>query len=328
MLPDPAARSAEDTALGLLGVALRSRAETASALAALAMRDEDQVRRDLEWLAAEGFLELIDGQIRYAAPQEVVVDVVRRRAGDMGAELLRHLADLAEVVGRLPALAQDWDTGAGRGDAQLVDVETFHGPDAVVDLWHLRRQRDLPRRTDVVLPEATRLYVADPAMQQVWHEAVSGPGRHARVIASVADAVHPEAQARLAQELAAGVEIRLLARPPGWFWVTDDTTVALPLVWGEPWPTSVLAVRSRAVAGMAGWIFEQLWERAVPAHSEDTGWDPLLTLMEGGATLEAAARALGISERTGRRRLAEAMDHFGVGSLLALGVAWDRARRA
>jgi hypothetical protein len=48
--------------------------------------------------------------------------------------------------------------------------------------------------------------------------------------------------------------------------------------------------------------------------------------MNSGATLEAASRALGISERTGRRRLSEAMSHFGVGSMLELGVAWATAR--
>ena len=68
---------------------------------------------------------------------------------------------------------------------------------------------------------------------------------------------------------------------------------------------------------MASWLFERLWERAVPARSESAAWDSLLMLMDGGATLEAAARALGISERTGRRRVSEAMDHFGVSSMLA-----------
>jgi hypothetical protein len=117
-----------------------------------------------------------------------------------------------------------------------------------------------------------------------------------------------------------------MAEPPGWFWITDESTVALPLVWGESWPTSVMSVRNRAVAGMASWMFERMWERAVPARAEAAGWDPLLTLMNSGATLEAASRALGISERTGRRRLSEAMSHFGVGSMLELGVAWASAR--
>lgn len=321
----PASGSPELTALELLGVGLRSRAGTVSELAALAVRDETEVRRDLERLDAEGFVVLRGDQISYTAPEEVVADVVRRRAGDLGAEMLRRLADLAEVVGQLPALAQEWDVGAS--EHQLLDIEVFHGPEAVVDLWHVRQAREPARRTDVVLPDASRLYVADPAMQSFWHEATRGEGRSARVIARLADATHPDAQQRLDQELEAGVQIRLLAQPPGWFWITDESTVALPLVWGEAWPTSVIAVRSRAVAGMAEWIFERLWERAVPARAETASWDSLLALMNGGATIEAASRALGISERTGRRRISEAMTHFRAGSLFELGVAWGAARR-
>jgi hypothetical protein len=322
---DPHARSAELVALEVLGVGLRSRAGTVAELAALAVREEDEVRRDLDWLHAQGFVDLRGDRIGYTAPEEVVADVVRRRAGDLGAEMLRHLADLAEVVGQLPALSREWDTGSG--EQQLLDIEVFHGPEAVVDLWHLRQSREPARRTDAVLPDASRLYVADPAMQQFWHEASKGEGNSTRVIASITDAVHPDAQQRVTEELEGGVQLRLLARPPGWFWITDDTTVALPLTWGEAWPTSVVAVRSRAVAGMASWLFERLWERAVPVRSERAAWDSLLMLMDGGATLEAAARALGISERTGRRRVSEAMDHFGVSSMLALGVAWGDARR-
>lgn len=322
---DASAAAAALAALDVLRVGLRSRAGTPAELAGLAVRDEGQVRRDLAWLETEGFVSLRGDRIVYSAPEEVVADVVRRRAGDLGAEMLRHLADLAEVVGQLPALARDWDTG-GSGSKDL-DVEVFHGPEAVVDLWHLRQGRTPARRTDVVLPDASRLYVADPAMQAVWHEAGRGEGHRIRVIASIADAVHPEAQQRVTDELEGGLQLRLMERPPSWFWVTDEETVALPLVWGEAWPTSVIAVRNRALAGLAGWLFERLWERAVPARSVTASWDALLTLMEGGATLEAASRALGISERTGRRRLSEAMDHYGADSMLALGVRWGGARR-
>lgn len=313
----------DNHAFELLGIGLRARVQTVGELAALAMREETDVRRDLARLEADGYLAVRGEQLRYTAPEEAVAEVVRRRSGDLSAEVLRRLADLAEVVGQLPALGRDWDTG-GTGQ-QLADIEVFHGPEAVVDLWHVKQAKEPSLRTDVVLPDAAQLYVADPAMQRVWHEASQGEGRHARVLASLADATHPAAQERLAEELAGGVQIRLMAEPPGWFWITDETTVALPLVWGERWPTSVMSVRNRAVAGMASWMFERMWERAVPVRTEAAGWDPLLTLMNSGATLEAASRALGISERTGRRRLSEAMTHFGVGSMLELGVAWANA---
>ncbi|WP_122818550.1 hypothetical protein [Nocardioides pantholopis] len=313
-----------DPPFELLRIALRSRAATVAELAGLALRSEPEVRADLVELAGEGLLVLDGDRIRYRAPAEGVAEAVRHRVEDLGAEMDRRLAALAALVDQVPGLAREWSTGAEL--LQPLDVEIFHGPEAVVDLWHLRQGREPSRRTDVMLPDASRLYVADPDMQQVWHDAIRGEGRHARVLAALEDATHPEAQERIAQELAGGVQIRLMAAPPSWFWITDASTVALPLVWGERWPTSVMAVRSHVVADLAGWLFERLWEQAVPVDVESDGWDSLLVLMRGGATLEAASRLLGISERTGRRRLAAAMEHYGAASMLALGVAWGAAR--
>lgn len=315
---------ADQSVLDLLNVALRTRATTVGELAELAVRDEGDVRRDLAHLESDGYVTVDGEQVRCVAPVDVVADLVHRHTVDLGTDLTRRLADLAAVVGRLPGLAQEWGTAAA--GHQQVGIEIFHGPEAVVDLWHVKQGRDPSQRTDVVLPDASGLYVADPVMQQVWHETSRGEGRRARVLASVADATHPAAQERIADELAGGVQIRLMADPPSWFWVADEATVALPLVWGERWPTSVMAVRDRAIAGMAGWIFERMWERAVPVRNDGADWHPLLTLMSSGSTLEAASRALGISERTGRRRLSEAMSHFGVGSMLELGVAWATGR--
>ncbi|MFC6344003.1 hypothetical protein ACFP8W_18635, partial [Nocardioides hankookensis] len=169
----PPSREPQPSALDLLRVGLRSRVDSVAELAALAMRDETEVRQDLELLQEEGFVELRGDRIGYSAPEEVVAEVVRRRAGDLGADMLRRLADLVDLVGQPAVLAREWETGAG--DAHLFDVEVFHGPEAVVDLWHLRQGRESARRTDVVLPDAARLYVADPALQRVWHEASRGP---------------------------------------------------------------------------------------------------------------------------------------------------------
>ena len=102
----------------------------------------------------------------------------------------------------------------------------------MADLWHVLLERQPLRRTDVMLPDASRLHVADDGMQRVWHSVIGTPGNRARVLASA-----------------------------------DD------------------------------------------------------------ATLEAASRALSISDRTGRRRIAEAVDHSGVNNMLALGAAWGARQR-
>ena len=45
--------------------------------------------------------------------------------------------------------------------------------------------------------------------------------------------------------------------------------------------------------------------------------------MRQGVTLDSASRTLGVNPRTGRRRIAAAMEHYGVSTLFALGVAWS-----
>lgn len=310
--------------LDLLATALRARPRSVAALAEVALRDPETVRAQVEALAADGYLALDGDEIHYLAPDEAVAHVVRRRSAEVTAEVGSRLDELAELVAQLPALARDWELGgASHG---ILDVEVFHGWSAVTDLWHQVIQKQDLRRTDIVLPDASRLYVADPQMQSVWHRVVGRQGNRARIIGNLADTARPEAAERIGQELSAGVDIRITADPVSWFWVADGEIVALPLSWGEGWPTSAIAIRSQAVAGLAQWVFEEMWSAAVPVREQPASWDPLLRLMSRGSTLEAASRALGISDRTGRRRIADAMDHYRVSNLFALGAAWSRTR--
>jgi hypothetical protein len=308
----------------LLRVGLRSRAGTVGELAELAMCDPATVRSALTELAAEGHLAVRGEQIVYDAPDRVLGRMVRARTDRIATEVGDQLAQIAAVVEGLPELLREWQVTVDAGPAE---VEVFHGWSAVTDLWHDLLSRKPLHRTDVLLPDASRLHVADPAMQAVWHEVVGMAGNRARVLGNMADVADPGIAARVAQELAAGVQLRMMPEPPSWFWVADGSVVALPLVWGEAWPTSVIAVHSPAVAGLAQWAFDRLWDAAVPVTADPQGWDPLLRLMAGGATLESASRTLGISDRTGRRRVAEAMAFHGVNNMLALGAAWGAGAR-
>jgi hypothetical protein len=324
---DDAAVTAPD--FDLLATGLRSRASSVQELAGLGRRDEGSVRADLRELERHGYLTLSGDRIKYADLPGALAGDVTARADDLLARLTGLVGELTGVAGGFPEVVRAWTVGQRPG--ALAEIEVFHGESAVTDLWHHLLGRHALRRTDIALPDASSLFVADPGMQATWHEVIGADGNRARVLASLRDGTHPEAQARVGEEVAAGLELRLMPRPPSWFWVADETIVALPLQWGEEWPTSVVAIHSRSVAGLASWAFEQLWDQAVPVGDDDAGddvdRDRLLRLMTNGATLEAASRALGISERTGRRRLAAAMDHYRAPNLLALGVAWGRRSR-
>ncbi|MGZ0713124.1 hypothetical protein ACWPKO_32790 (plasmid) [Coraliomargarita sp. W4R53] len=117
-----------------------------------------------------------------------------------------------------------------------------------------------------------------------------------------------------------GVEFRVLDELPSWFWINGDM-LALPFEWGEDWPTSILAVRNAAIAALGRSLFDELWRRSEVIGVAALPWTPLLQHMRRGITLDSASRALGINPRTGRRRVAAAMAHYGVSTLFALGVA-------
>ena len=121
---------------------------------------------------------------------------------------------------------------------------------------------------------------------------------------------------------AAGVEFRILPDPPSWFWVDDEEVTGLPLLWGDQAPQSVLAVSSPVIAALARAYFDGLWQQARPVERDPGGYGQLLHRMRRGMTLDAASRSLGITPRTGRRRIAAAMERYGVATLFALGAAW------
>jgi hypothetical protein len=312
--------------LELLETGLRAGAGTVRELAALTSQDERSVLAGLTDLERRGYVVLDGEKVSYAEYPQALADEVHGQADRALAALGQMVADLTGLVDTLPRGARAWSIG-GLGERAVGDIELFHGESAVTDLWHGVLRRQALHHTDIVLPDASPLFVADPAMQDTWHRVIGAEGNRARVIAALADGTHPDAQARIGQELAAGLEIRLMHQPPSWFWVADGEIVALPLEWGESWPTTVAAIRNPAAAGLAEWAFEHMWEQAVAVRAEQAAWDELLRLMRNGATLEAAARVLGVSERTGRRRIAEAMEFYGAPNMLALGVAWGRHRR-
>ncbi|MFT4263650.1 MAG: hypothetical protein QM572_09740 [Nocardioides sp.] len=316
----------------VLAAGLRSRAGSVTELAALTRQEPERLREALGALAQAGYLTVQGDTIRYASPEQALLADGARLAAGLRAEVDQRLAELTELYVRLPTLAREWRMGAPV-EKSPIRIDVFHGPDAVVDFWHVLHAHTPPKRTDAVLPDGSPLHVADPAMQAVWHQALAADGASARVVGSIADARDPGAQERIGQETAAGVEFRMLPETPGWFFITDDDVVALPFHWGETWPTSVMAIHSPAVAGMARVIFEGLWEAALPLDTarSDAGraaWDAVLRLMENGATPEVAARALEVSVRTVRRRIQDAMNHYRVDNLVALTSRWRGDPRA
>ncbi|MCS5713263.1 hypothetical protein NVV95_01715 [Herbiconiux sp. CPCC 205716] len=303
----------------LLAVILRGRPATVEEVATLANLPADEARARTGRLRERGLIGGRDDELLYVNPASWAAETVAERSAELRQRAATALSDMESLVAELPGLLRHWAVGEASGDP--VPVAIRHGRHASEDLWYDTAAHD-SGSLDALLPEVDRFLEPEPERAARFGRAMAGKDR-VRVILPTWAGDDPLAQKRIAaygnEEV--GVDFRLLDSPPSWFWVDGDQ-LALPFEWGEGRPTSVLGVRNPALAALAAQYFELLWQRATPAEPAEHSWAPLLVLMRQGVTLEAASRRLGVNPRTGRRRISAAMDHYGVATLFALGVAF------
>lgn len=301
----------------LLAVIYRGRPTTLPELAALTHLELDDAGRAVAGLRQRGLLGGDGDELVYPNPASWAVTAVSHRASELRRSSQEALSALEQIVGELPEMLRHWSVGETSADT--VPVVVRHGRHASEDLW-FDTVNHHGGVLHAVLPEIDRFLTTSAERAERFGRAL-GTKDAVRVIMPTWAPDDAAAQLRMQHYRAAGVEYRLLDAPSSWFWVDGDH-LAVPLEWGESRPSSVIGVRSAALAGMARAYFEGLWRTAEPAVPAAHPWTPLLTLMRQGMTLETASRRAGINPRTGGRRIAAAMAHYDVSTLFALGVAW------
>ncbi|PPF77350.1 hypothetical protein C5B96_15880 [Subtercola sp. Z020] len=310
----------------LLAVIHRGRPATVPALATLAHLSDDDAQAAVGRLRGRRLLGGTGDELTYPHPATWAAEAVSRRTGELRRASEEALSDLESVVADLPAMLRHWSVG--EVSAELVPVDTRHGPHASEDLWFDTARHDVGT-LNAVLPDVARFLSSTDERSIRFAQALRGK-EAVRVIIPADTVNDPKVVQSMQHFGSAGVQYRLLTDPPSWFWVDGDQ-LALPFEWGEGRPTSVLGLRHPSLAALALAYFDGLWSRAAPAAAPGVPgqralagepWTPLLMLMRQGTTLETASRMLGINPRTGRRRIAAAMTHYGVSTLFALGVAW------
>jgi len=317
---------ATDTDRRVLEVALRTRITESDELAALAHLEPEEVEGSLHRLSAAGELHFVDGVISYVSPAESAAASVRGLLEGHLAATSEVVAELSGIVGRLPALMQQWTVGE-LAAGHTIPIEVRHGPRAAEDTWYDLAERssaggDSRTTARAVLPDLSRFATSSPERTASFARTLGSRDAVQAIIPEgpIDDRLHEKYVAYRE----AGVEFRTMVRPPSWFWIDNDNVLALPLDWGEGWPTTVVCLRHPPIVSMAVEHFRLLWagSRSIAPRSDEPPWVPLLRMMKRGYTLEAASRTLGINPRTGRRRVARGMEHYGVATLFALGVAW------
>ena len=170
-------------------------------------------------------------------------------------------------------------------------------------------------------PDAWRM-PRESAMAKVVSEAVAS-GRRSRAIYPVR--ALQEAPDTLRARARAGEQVRVISDLPTRLFVIGSTHAILPEPLGfadEP----RLLVRQPALVESLILLFELMWDRAAPVPDLDLGEARpdlrrfLLQQLASGAKDEQIARALGISLRTVRRRVASLLIELGVDNRFQAGV--------
>jgi len=305
----------------LLDLLHRERLADVKAVVARSGLDDGAVRAGLARLSAEGNLAIQDDVILLNAPVHAAAIAIERLLQQERAEAESRSARLGAIVDGLARRTSSWSFGESIAQDRLV-LQTAHGPHAAEDLWFAVQASRVGDggRVHAVLTDLERYRASSPERSRSFARAMSTYSSVQAIIPVMPLDERLLGMVRTFRD--SGVEFRMLPDPPSWFWVDDEGVTGVPLEWGEKAPQSVLAVSSPVIAGLARAYFEELWQQGMPVDADSGGYGVLLHRMRRGMTLDAASRSLGITPRTGRRRIAAAMERYGVATLFALGAAW------
>ncbi len=103
----------------------------------------------------------------------------------------------------------------------------------------------------------------------------------------------------------AGVEVRT-GDAREWYFVVRDRIAVVPTTWDEPGDVAALVLSTPPVVAALAEIYERRWAVASPWAAADPA-EPVLRALERGLDDAEVAAELGVSVRTVRRRVAEAM---------------------
>jgi DNA-binding CsgD family transcriptional regulator len=316
----------EPSTLGVLGftdreerlyrLLLRHSGHTITELSALAGLPARELREQVLRFAGLGVVE-VHGELVVPQPPEAALgrllsEEVRR---------VRSRSDQLDAVrDLLPSLQADHLEAAAPVVGQ-VEAERLHGSDDVVavinslsaastgDLLWLR-----PDPWNVPSGEVLDRLVAD----------LVESGRRSRAIYQVD--VLRNAPGTLRRRAQAGEHVRILAEVPTRMAILGSSAAVIVEKF-HVFDENRLVLRQPSLISALTLMFEGLWEKAMPVPGFDGHWEAhgsaqrlLLTQLAGGAKDEQIARALDLSVRTVRRRVADLMDELGATSRFQAGV--------
>lgn len=295
-------------AVQVLATPVRVRPGTVTELRAIRTLPLERLDAILAALERAGFVEVDGDRLVVAAPDEV---------------LGRSAAALADLVGLVPTLGQEWQ----RGTSGPLEVEVVHGHEEQWRAWARHAELTPPRDPINLYPNLDVLRdVIAPDLESVV--AAHAAGVRMRAVVPASTVVAADDRAVIATLERAGMQMRLVPALESWVYADRGVLCALPLTWAEHPPSSIMIARDPAITALVSSYAEHVWSTATPYSqpgAEPAERSEVLQMMGLGMSDQAIATALGTSMRTVQRRIAEALTHYGVGSRFELGAAWATA---
>ena len=301
----------------LYRMSLRNAGSSQRALAEKLGWPPDQVAAGLSKLDALGLIDLDGDEVRTVSPDQAVERLIATES--------RRLASVAEqlesVRATLPSLmAEHWAAQAPQG--QPVTVEAVEGG----DVPGLIRSLSSTSEGDLMWLRPDQWRFTAGQETDTWVKHLVASGRRSRAIYPAR--VFEEAPDVVRSRAEVGEHVRVLAEVPCRLAIMGTSAVLVPEMWGKNTGRRLVVRQQALIAGFT-LLFEALWERAMaipgldgPVNAEDRTSDRRLLLdqLANGAKDEQIARALGLSLRTVRRRVADILDELGVDSRFQAGV--------
>jgi predicted DNA-binding transcriptional regulator len=279
--------------------------------------DAPDLSHQLASLEDRGIVRVERGRVQVLSLAAVVAAFVTREA-EATTRTRERLDGIAAAIPVLAAAA----TGPGPGEVENVRVLDGEVSTGGNGLQLLTKMVEESRGEMLWLrPDAWHLPRGSAVAEVVGHAIANG--RRSRAIYPVR-ALH-EARDVLLARARAGERIRVVSDLPTRMFVLGSTHAVVPEPLGmadEP----RIVVRQPAIVEALTMLFELMWERAAPVPDLDFGEARpdlrrfLLQQLAAGARDEQIARALGISLRTERRRVAELLIELGVDTRFQAGV--------
>lgn len=272
------------------------------------------VAEDVAKVASLGLVDLRGDTVVALPPDHALARLIT--------EETRRLHSVEEQLGSLqrmlPSLsAEHRSSQAPRGEQ--VTVEVLSGEE-VIDLV---RSVSPTSRGDLLWMRPDQWRYPEGPLADEWVKELVRAGRRSRAIYPAR--VLEEAPRVIRGRAAAGEHVRVLADIPFRAAVLGDSAAILADRLDHA-PHRALVLRQELMVRALQLLFETLWDKAMPVPGLDGQSDAtsdralLLDQLAAGAKDEQIARALGLSLRTVRRRVAEVLDELGAGSRFQAGV--------